>query len=528
MSVAELRGVSVRFGARVTLREVSFAIEPGERILVIGPSGSGKSTLLNALTGVVPFSVHAELSGSVVVGGVADAPVVQRARTLGVVAQDPSAAVVLPTVEQDVALVLENHGVDPAEIDARIDEALAAAGCLALRYRSTDALSGGEAQRVALAAALAPRPALLVLDEPTAMLDGAGVAAVRSALEALPASVAVVLVEHRLDALGTLPDRTIAVLDGAVLANGPTDQVLRTHRTALEEAGCWLPVAASRAGRTSSFPIRKYRARTEMRADHADGSAPSRAHPAFPEGKAALVARGLSVHPAPPRGRRAPRPEPTLHGIDLALYPGELVALLGGNGSGKSTLLRTLAGLIPPLAGSVTGARPGMVFQDPAHQFVANTVREEIGYGLPRDSPLVDVALHRHRLAHLADRSPHRLSGGEKRRLSLAAMLVHRRPTLLADEPTFGLDRRHALATMEALLDVRQDWSNAEPPPVGDPKSAESCGAGRGAVSLGQSSRTAVLFSSHDLALVEAYATRVIAVADGRIAFDGPTAEYFG
>lgn len=501
MSVAELRGVSVCFASGAGLREVSFAIEPGERILVIGPSGSGKSTLLHALTGVVPFSVHAELSGSVVVGGVADAPVVERSRMLGVVAQDPSASVVLPTVEQDVALVLENHGVDPAEIDARIDEALAAAGCLALRHRSTDALSGGEAQRVALAAALAPRPALLVLDEPTAMLDGAGVATVRSALDALPASVAVVLVEHRLDELGELPARTIAVLDGAVLTDGPTAEVLRMYGPALEAAGCWLPGGAG--------------VRTAAR-------------PAAQSGPPALVARGLAVHAAPPRGRRAPRPEPIVRDVDLTLHPGELVALLGGNGSGKSTLLRTLAGLIPPLAGSVTGARPGLVFQDPAHQFVANTVREEIGFGLPRDSPLVDAALDRHRLSHLAGSSPHRLSGGEKRRLSLAAMLVHRRPVLLADEPTFGLDRRDALATMEALLGVTEDGPNLSPPPFTAPESAESRGSHRGGSSLHPSSVPAVLFSSHDLALVEAYADRVIAVAGGRITFDGPTTEYFG
>lgn len=457
MSIASLRGVAVRFGDRTVLRDVSLEILAGERILVIGPSGSGKSTLLHALTGVVPQSVNCAFEGTVVVGGRADAPVVDRARILGVVAQDPSAAVVLPTVEQDIALVLENHGVAPAEIDGRIDEALVAAGCAALRSRATDALSGGEAQRVALAAALAARPALLVLDEPTAMLDGAGVASVREALAGLPPEVAVILVEHRLDELGALPSRTVALSEaGTVLADGPTERVLREHGAALRAAGCWLPgEAVARRGRPASV-----------------GADP------------VLTATGLAVHPR----RRAPAP--TLRDVSLRLHPGELVALLGANGSGKSTLLRTLAGLLPPVSGSVLGPRPGMVFQDPAHQFVANTVREEIAFGLPRDSPLIDAALERHRLAHLASISPHRLSGGEKRRLSLAAMLVHRRPVLLADEPTFGLDRRDALATMEALLAAAQDGA-------------------------------AVLFSSHDPALVAAYASRVVAVESGRVVFDG-------
>ncbi|NQX12342.1 ATP-binding cassette domain-containing protein [Microbacteriaceae bacterium VKM Ac-2855] len=517
MSVAALRAVTVRFGSSTVLEDVSFEIAPGERILLIGPSGSGKSTVLNALTGVVPFSVHAEFSGSAVVGGVADAPVVERTRTLGFVAQDPSAAVVLPTVEQDIALVLENHGVDPAEIDCRIDEALAAAGCLALRHRLTDALSGGEAQRVALAAALAPRPALLVLDEPTAMLDPAGVSTVRDALDALPASVAVLLVEHRLDELGPLPARTIAVRDGRVLADGPTAQVLAEHGDALREAGCWLPgerlpvpgvavdpsgAAGLGAGGRGAAGLGAAGLGAAGLGAPGLGAAGLGAAGLSAVGLAApaLVAVGLAVHPSPPRGRRAsrraPGPTPTLEAIDLTLRPGELVALLGPNGAGKSTLLRTLAGLLPPLAGSVSGGRVGMVFQDPAHQFVANTVREEVGYGLPRASLLVDPALERHRLTHLVERSPHRLSGGEKRRLSLAAMLAHERSVLLADEPTFGLDRRDALTTMEAL------------------RAAASGGA-------------AVLFSSHDRALVEAYAGRVIAVGDGRIVFDGPTAEYF-
>jgi energy-coupling factor transporter ATP-binding protein EcfA2 len=475
-AVAALDGVGVAFRSREVLRDVTCRIGAGERILVIGPSGSGKSTLLHVVTGVVPHSVDARMTGSAAVAGLVDAPVLDRVRHVGFVAQDPSAAVVLPTVEQDVALVLENHGVEPAEIDARIDEALEAVGAGHLRHRETDRLSGGEAQRVAIAAALAARPALLVLDEPTAMLDAAGVRAVRDAIARLPAEVAVLMVEHRLDALGPegLPGRTLALdPDGRLLADGPTDEVLREHAAALAGSGCWLPGWAEE----ESAPV--------PRAVVAPGAA-SAAEPV-------LRAAGLAVHPAavrPRRLRRAPDPlEPVLADVDLALRPGELVALIGANGSGKSTLLRTLAGLVPPLAGRVEGARPGMVFQDPAHQFVATTVRDEIAVGLAADDPRIEDALRRHRLEHVRDASPHRLSGGEKRRLSLAAMLVHDRPVLLADEPTFGLDRRDADAAMTALADA---------------------------------SRTrAVLFSSHDLALVGRYATRAVVLGRGTVIHDG-------
>ncbi|KZC96505.1 ABC transporter ATP-binding protein [Clavibacter tessellarius] len=470
--VVALDGVGVAFRSREVLRDVTCRIGAGERILVIGPSGSGKSTLLHVVTGVVPHSVHATMTGSATVAGLVDAPVLDRVRHVGFVAQDPSAAVVLPTVEQDVALVLENHGVDPAEVDARIDEALEAVGAGHLRHRETDRLSGGEAQRVAIAAALAARPALLVLDEPTAMLDAAGVRAVRDAIARLPAEVAVLMVEHRLDALGPegLPARTIA-LDpaGRLLADGPTHEVLREHAAALAESGCWVPGWA------------------------ADAHTPVPRASAAPAAEPVLRAVGLAVHPAavrPRRFRRAPDPlPPVLAGVDLALRPGELVALIGANGSGKSTLLRTLAGLVPPVAGSVAGARPGMVFQDPAHQFVAASVRDEIAVGLADDDPRIDDALRCHRLEHVRDASPHRLSGGEKRRLSLAAMLVHDRPVLLADEPTFGLDRRDAEAAMGALVDA---------------------------------SRTrAVVFSSHDLALVGRHATRAVVLGRGTVIHDG-------
>jgi energy-coupling factor transporter ATP-binding protein EcfA2 len=181
-----------------------------------------------------------------------------------------------------------------------------------------------------------------------------------------------------------------------------------------------------------------------------------------------------------------------LHDIDLELRAGEIVALLGANGTGKSTLLLALAGLLSPTAGTVAGARPGLIFQNPEHQFVAQTVRDEVRHGLPAGSDaLVESLLAQHRLGHLAEQSPYRLSGGEKRRLSVAAMLAHDRPALLADEPTFGLDRRATIASNRAF---------------------------RAAADAGR----AVLFSSHDLRTVATLADRAVVVADGTIVANGP------
>ena len=535
-----IEAVTVAFARRrdPVLRDVCLDLAPGEQVLVLGSSGAGKSTLLQLVSGVIPHSVVATVDGTVTVGGVdtRDTTVVELSRTVGLLAQDPASGVCLPTVEEEVALPLENRGVDPAAISGRIDTALAAAGVGHLRERRTARLSGGEGQRVALAAALVAEPAVLLLDEPTSMLDSAGVAAVRSAIASSVAryAPAVILVEHRLDefagraGLDALPGRSI-VLDaaGAVTADGPTREVLSVHGRDLIEAGCWLPLESELdavfGGNALAAPTLTGLASSEVRAgllEFADPSgfveAPAFVDPAVltdlpgapPPTRAhhgtvppVLAASGLAVSRErqprrPRRGHAATRTPfaPVLADVDLEVRPGEIVALLGANGAGKSTLLLTLAGLLPPAAGAVAGARPGMVFQNPEHQFVAHTVAGEVGFGLapgPATDALVARLLDNHGLGHLADQHPHRLSGGEKRRVSVAAMLAHGRDVLLADEPTFALDRRATIGVMRALRAAATDG-------------------------------TAVVFSSHDLRTVATLADRAVVIADGGVVADGP------
>ena len=363
----------------------------------------------------------------------------------GLVLQDPDAQVVLARVGDDVAFGCENLGVPRAEIWPRVHEALDDVGLDVPLDRPTKALSGGQKQRLALAGALAMRPGLLLLDEPTANLDPAGVAEVREAVDRLllrhPATL--VVVEHRVDVWLPLVSRVIVLGDGGVVADGAPDEVLGREGARLAAQGVWVP------GIPPAAP-------------------PA---PVSAAGDTLLAARGLAV--ARVQGR------PVAEGIDLAVCEGQVLAVTGPNGVGKSTLGLTLAGLLKPAAGELVatpvlaagaGAAPirwrsrqlltriGTVFQDPEHQLLSRTVRDELEVG-PRALGLdaaqtgarIEELLVRLRLDGLAAANPFTLSGGEKRRLTVAAALATRPRVLVLDEPTFGQDAR-TWAELVALL----------------------------------------------------------------------------
>ena len=498
-AVITLSGVTVTYPRRdrPSLRGVDLHVAAGERVVVLGPSGAGKSTLLHLVAGLVPHSTPAEVEGTLVLGGDGQpldlsSPVHERSALLGVVGQDPSASVCLPQVDAELALVLENRAVPPAQIGPRVGAALEHVGVGDLAQRQTARLSGGQTQRVALAAAVVGRPGLLLLDEPTSMLDASGVRAVRAAVEevARDASLTVLLVEHRLDdyageaGLDGLPGRAVVLdADGSVVADGPTPQVLREHAAALHALGCWLPLEAELTALSGKVGDLTSGAHDELLAGLVPCDAVLPASPETGAPRVLLRAHGLAVG----HGRQT-----VLDGVELDVRAGQVVAVLGENGTGKSTLLHALAGLARPLAGRVTGERPGLVFQNPEHQLVAHTVAEEIAHGLADPEPTVARMLREHRLEHCADRNPHQLSGGEKRRLSLAAMLAHGRHVLLADEPTFGLDRRDTVVVADALRSV-----------------ADGGGA--------------VVFSTHDIRLAAEVADEVVVVGQGRVLASGST-----
>ncbi|WP_309067963.1 ABC transporter ATP-binding protein [Microbacterium sp.] len=462
---AEARGWGWRHAGRSrwAVRGVDLRIDPGERVLLLGASGSGKSTLLRGLAGVLGDEEDGEPAGELVIDGV---PAAQARGRAGLVLQDPDAQVVLARVGDDVAFGCENLGVPREEIWRRVPAALAAVGLDVALDRSTSALSGGQKQRLALAGALAMRPGLLLLDEPTANLDPAGVEEVRDAvIRSVAASgTTLVVVEHRVDAWAPHVDRVVVLgAGGAVVADGSPDEVFRGHAASLTAAGVWVPGVAPSVPRTA---------------------------PAGPSDDL-LIAQRLGV------GRRRTGVTDAAiaaSDVDATVRSGRLLAITGPNGAGKSTLALTIAGLLPPVRGRLAATaalaesgdpsarrrrgrapavgdaplawssrdlltRIGMVFQSPEHQLLAATVRDELAVG-PRALGLDDAAvtarveplLERLGLSHLAGVNPFTLSGGEKRRLTVAAMLATRPRMLVLDEPTYGQDAR-TWRELAALLD---------------------------------------------------------------------------
>jgi len=452
----EARGWGWRHAGRRrwAVSALDLTVAPGERVLLLGASGAGKSTLLRGLAGVLGDAEDGEAAGTLTVDGVD--PAAARGRA-GLVLQDPDAQVVLARVGDDIAFGCENLGVPPDEIWRRVDAARDAVGLRVPREHPTTALSGGQKQRLALAGALAMSPRLLLLDEPTANLDPAGAAQVRDAVLAAVAATGatLVVVEHRVALWAEHVDRVVVLAaDGGVLADGAPDAVFAAHAATLTDAGVWVPGA---------------RPEVTVRPRAAD-AAPL------------LTAHNLSVGRRD-FGERAPRVAAS--GIDLALRAGRTLAITGPNGAGKSTLAMTLAGLRRPVAGDLVAApalragagpqphrwrsrelltRVGMVFQEPEHQLLTGRVRDELAVG-PRALGLdgaavaarVDPLLERLRLSHLAGANPFTLSGGEKRRLTVAAAIATEPAVLLLDEPIYGQDARTWRELADLIDGLRAD-----------------------------------------------------------------------
>ncbi|HET8957147.1 MAG TPA: ATP-binding cassette domain-containing protein [Microcella sp.] len=426
------------------LADIDIAITPGERVLVLGASGSGKSTLLQGFAGLLGDEDDGELVGRFAVD---DRDATDARGRVALLLQDPEAGLVLERAGDDLAFGPENLGVPVVDIARRLDGALGRVGLAIAPEHATTQLSGGQQQRLALAGVLALEPGALLLDEPTAQLDPAGVGDIVTAVIAAVErqQLTLVVIEHRVDVWLPHVERVIVLDRGRVIADGPAHDVLAREGAALAARGVWVP------GFPPAWPA--------PRGADGDLGEPRRASAPL------LSARGVAAAPA--------GAEPVVRDIDLELHAGDVVALTGPNGVGKSTLALTLAGLVPRVDGELRladGADPaalsslelshriGVVFQNPEHQFVAATVRDELAHGAADGVP--DTLLERLGLTRRGGTSPYRLSGGEKRRLSVATALAAAPEVLILDEPSFGQDRT-TWGELAALIAEHRDRGGA-------------------------------------------------------------------
>jgi energy-coupling factor transport system ATP-binding protein len=487
MSILELDSVSYTYpsAAHPALSDVSLELNEGELVLLAGLSASGKSTLLGVACGIVPHFHGGTFAGRAEVCGLdlRDSGPSVLAEHVGTLFQDPETQIVMGSVRAELAFPLENRGHDAVSVARGVEEVALALGIEALLGRETATLSGGELQRVALGAALAGRPRLLVLDEPTSQLDPVAGDELLGLLRRLNEEwgTTILLAEHRLERCLAAADRVIALDHGRVVCDAPPSRFLdwaHDSAPALETPGARLIASLG----LEPPPAGVKAARATLRAHDLlpDAQAPLRG-----EGRVRRRRRRLGALRFERVWHEIPRGPAILAGITLDVEPGELIALLGRNGAGKSTLLRHAAGLLQPTRGRVTSAgHVALLLQNPGAYFVHDRVGDE----------LPAAALAEAGLAHLRDSHPRDLSGGERQRLALAIVGADAASVLCLDEPTRGMDR-------QAKADL-----------AGQLRERAAGGAG-------------VIVATHDPEFAASFATRAILMGDGRLIADATPAE---
>ena len=538
------------------LDEISLSVCAGSLVLILGRSGSGKSTLALNLVGIYPDYMGGRNQGRVLIADPErglinrrEMAAAERFRCVNMLFQNPEDQIVTLTVEEEVGFALENYLVEPEEIHRRIDDALDLVGLAGFRRRAMLELSGGEKQRVALAAMLALEPAVLILDEPTSNLDPAGTADVLATIDRIRArsGLTVLVIEHEVDEVFHRADAVLLVEDRSV--KGPWTPREFMEQRGLEvrdDMGLWIPQACEVAlelrarglNFASGMPLAGDELIAAVEALGGDLNSPT---PVTKPGDTAVGHKNpapagridaASVGRPDAAGRAADAASPVtessavievrdvsfaygdhsvLKGVGFSAHRSELLALVGQNGSGKSTLASLFNGIATPDSGIVLvdgipttdykfahlARRVAHIFQVPEKQFVRGTVYDEIAHGL-RALGLAEDEVEQRTLDYLRavrllerrDASPYVLSHGQKRRLSVAAMVVDEPDVVVLDEPTFGQDYHQARNLMELLRNL----------------------AAGGA---------AVVFITHDMRLVAEYANRTVALCDGAVAFDG-------
>ena len=533
-AIIEMECVSFSYGTAAdgayALKDIDLSVEEGTFVGLIGPSGAGKSTLASAITGAIPHHYQGHLFGSTRVAGLdtCEASLTDIAKVAGSVLQDIDAQMVASVVEDELLFGLENFGIDHREIEGRIASALDAVGIADLRHREIATLSGGQKQKVAIAAILAMAPRVIVMDEPTSALDPASARDVFEVLRRAKelTGMTVILIEQTVALLAEYCDRVVVIDQGRIALDGtPTDvfshgETLRaigvdTPRTvrisnSLAEAGLApndspaltlddaesLVAGILAPGLSKSSPIAP-----EDLGDRPDARDTADKRPIIVDVAGAAYSYGTG--------------QAGIEGIDLTVRAGEILAVVGQNGAGKTTFTKLLNGLIKPSAGvvriagldtrttpvSVLASHAATLFQNPDRQLCRNTVVEEISFGLELQGVAADTA--RERARHVAatfdlpeNASPFNLSRGQRQMVALASVVALEPELIILDEPTSGLDYRECMTVMETVRQRALDGA-------------------------------AVVMVCHDMEVVSDFADTLAVMAEGRLIEVGPSREVF-
>jgi energy-coupling factor transport system ATP-binding protein len=503
-----------------TLHDLSLQISRGTLTMLVGPSGSGKSTLCDLFNGVIPHLLGGKMEGDVWLAGAntRDMAVKDLSRKVGRVFQDTETMFSTLFVEDEIAFGPENLCFEIADIRQTVEDLLAQTDLVERRHHLVWNLSGGQLQKLGLAAVLAMHPQLIVLDEPTANLDPGATLAVHQLLSSLRnQGITVLLVTRELDEFLAQADCLVVLESGRVLSSGEPRQVLQDHGEYMaNRLGVWLPetveigIALQPKGvmGDAGIPITVVET-VEALARSGLTSAPLAFTPdrsRLPEGGREILIAASNLSYAYPGGTLA------LNGVSLEVRAGEMLAIVGRNGAGKSTLAKMLVGLLRPQQGElVLLGKPArnwkvqqlanevaLVLQNPEHQFLTDKVRDEIAYSLlargisePQQvENAVAETLQMLGLSGYEQIHPFALSAGLKRRLGVATMLVGEPKVLLVDEPTYGQDKQMTRTLMALMESIRA----------------------RG---------IAVVMITHDMRLVQEYAERVIVMSTGEVLYDG-------
>lgn len=538
------------------LDDVTLSVSPGDFLGIIGPSGAGKTTLASAMSGAIPHHYTGPFFGSVLVDGKDTCAVTLTdiSQIVGSVLQDIDTQMVASVVEDEMLFGLENFDVPHSQIEERVIDALETVGIADLRERDIATLSGGQKQKVAIAAILALRPRVLVLDEPTAALDPASSRMVFETLRSInrELGVTVVIIEQKVALLSEYASR-IAVMQGGRIALEGTPSEVFSHSAELRSIGVDSPrvtrISNSLAARgliEAGEPCLNVREASLLIQNLCKASSPApRAAATADAGRAAVVAPaaagaarattaspgecGMAESPRRPAVKPGSAPAVRLQDVtyaypgggasvrhlNLEVYPGEFVGLVGQNGAGKTTATKLVNGLLKPSSGTVEVAgldtrtartsqiarHAATLFQNPDHQICRDTVLDEVAFGLELGG--VDAETARERARAVAEdfglplgEAPFSLSRGQRQMVALASVVVLEPELVILDEPTSGLDYRECMTVMETVRRM----------------------ADRG---------SAVIMVCHDMEVVSDFAERLVVMADGEIAAAGPTHDLF-